>query len=156
MSIKLKTCKLTTNTTDKLDSLKLKIVNKYNPNFSKYVFPVELINDCVFIPFAYASTEIKLHRPKRHNFGIIEAEFAGQLRSEQELVKSEAISILNKTGSVLLSMYCGFGKTITSINLAAHIKMKTLIIVNKLVLITQWEKSIEIFSEYQVQLNNKN
>ena len=49
------------------------------------------------------------------------AVFTGTLRPEQKVVKEEAIEILNKTGSVIISAYTGFGKTLSSINLACLI-----------------------------------
>jgi superfamily II DNA or RNA helicase len=42
----------------------------------------------------------------------------------------------------MISAYPGFGKTAGAINLATSIKFKTLIIVNKIVLIKQWKESI--------------
>ena len=42
--------------------------------------------------------------------------------------------------------------TITSINLACNIKMKTLVVVNKIVLIKQWKESIEKFSSGKIQI----
>jgi superfamily II DNA or RNA helicase len=68
--------------------------------------------------------------------------FEGTLRLEQEEVKKEAIDYLSKNGSIMISIPTGSGKTITSINLACEIKLKTLVIVNKIVLIKQWVESI--------------
>ena len=42
-------------------------------------------------------------------------------------------------------MYCGFGKSATSMKIACDIGLKTLIIVNKIVLINQWEEGIKRF-----------
>jgi superfamily II DNA or RNA helicase len=42
-------------------------------------------------------------------------------------------------------MYCGFGKSSTSMKLSCDIGLKTLIIVNKLILIKQWEEGIKTF-----------
>ena len=42
----------------------------------------------------------------------------------------------------MISAYTGFGKTIGAINLAVNIKFRTLIIVNKIILIKQWKESI--------------
>lgn len=53
--------------------------------------------------------------------------------------------MLNKHGSVLISLYTGGGKTITSINLACKIKLKTLVITHRVVLINQWKDSISQF-----------
>ena len=69
--------------------------------------------------------------------------FSGTLRPLQEEVKSEAIKLLNKTGSCILAMYTGSGKTFTSIYIACKIKLKTLIIINRVILIKQWLETIE-------------
>ncbi len=61
---------------------------------------------------------------------------------EQIKVKNEALTSLNKNGSCLISLYTGGGKTFTSINIACQIKLRTLIVVNKIVLIKQWKDSI--------------
>jgi superfamily II DNA or RNA helicase len=108
----------------------------------RYIFPYEIKNDDIYLPFSYAYKILKLKRPKRDTFPNININFEGTLRSEQNTVKKEALKILGKTGSILLSMYCGFGKSITSIKLACDIGFKTLIIVNKIVLMKQWEQSI--------------
>ena len=44
--------------------------------------------------------------------------FNGNLRPLQKEVRKEALSLLNKRGSCILSLYTGAGKTITAINIA--------------------------------------
>jgi superfamily II DNA or RNA helicase len=128
------------------DELKLELKNKYDVGPSRYLIPYELTGDeRIKLPFAFASRRLKIKRPTRSLFPTIDVEFDGDLRPEQVEVKQEAVSILNKKGSVIMSMYCGFGKTITGINMACAIGFKTLVIVNKIVLMTQWEESIKRF-----------
>lgn len=119
----------------------------------KYIIPYEIDEEdnYIYLPFSYACRNIKIERPKRESFPQIDSKFEGILRPHQQQVRKEAIKILNKKGSVLLSMYCGFGKSITSINLACGIGMKTLIIVNKIILMKQWEESIKDFTSSSVQ-----
>lgn len=74
------------------------------------VYPFDLVNKMVYLPFSYAITEWSIERPKRDCFDAFSAKFEGTLREEQVVVKKEAIANLNKTGSTLMSMYCGFGK----------------------------------------------
>jgi len=76
---------------------------------------------------------------------LIALTFAGSLREEQKQIKKEALKFLSATGSVIISAATGFGKTCTSINMAIGIGFKTLIIVNKIVLINQWKDSITKF-----------
>lgn len=68
--------------------------------------------------------------------------FNGNLNKVQTEVKDEAYDILNRTRSILISLYCGCGKTIFSIFLASRLQYKTLILCHRLNLIDQWEYSI--------------
>lgn len=121
--------------------------NKYNKSAPVKEISTYLLDDnnYVYIPFSYGSTKLKLPRRPRDKFPVMNLEFTGSLRDEQIEVKKEALKILSKTGSIILSLFTGFGKTIMSINLACEIRLKTLIIVNKIVLINQWEESILAF-----------
>jgi len=105
-------------------------------------------SDDVILPFAYgiSNFNLKKARPKREDLPSINVEFTGELRPEQLVVKNEIVRDLNKTGSGCISAFPGFGKTCCAINIACNIKLKTLIIVNKIVLIKQWEESINDFS----------
>ena len=143
MSIKRNIDTLNSETRDKIND-ELKVVTK-GSGMAKYIFPHNLINDDLYLPFAYASNQLGLKRPLRKIFPAMNVKFEGVLREEQIEVKSEALDILTDTGSVVLSLATGMGKTITSINLACCIKLKTLVIVNKIVLIKQWEESIVKF-----------
>lgn len=126
--------------------LKIKIEDKYSFGPPRYIIPYELTyEDDIILPFSFACIELGISRRPRDLYSSCYVNFKGDLRPEQLEVKREAISILNKKGSVILSMYCGFGKTITGIHLASCIRMKTLIIVNKIVLMNQWESSIKLF-----------
>ena len=139
MSIKINIDKLDWDQRQKINSdLKITIPGVV----SKYIFPHNIVNDDIFIPFSYAIKELNLKRPLRNKYPAMNLKFEGTLRDEQSIVKKEAIDILSETGSVIISMYTGGGKTITSISIACDIKLKTLIIVNKIVLIKQWEDSI--------------
>jgi superfamily II DNA or RNA helicase len=101
--------------------------------------------DNIYLPFSFASNELSMERRERIDFPSMIVDFEGSLREEQEKIRKEAIKRMNGFGSVIISLYTGGGKTITSINLACHIKLKTLVVVNKVVLINQWEDSIKKF-----------
>lgn len=121
-----------------------------------YVCLFEVEGDDLYIPFAYnykrplgldskpgdAGALIKFPRRNREEFSKRNPEFQGELREPQKEVRKEALEELNKTGSVIISCYCGFGKTITAINIACKIKMKVLILCHRIVLINQWRDSI--------------
>lgn len=108
----------------------------------KFIYPFEIDKDNVYLPFHYAYRRLKRKRPLREEFPKMNVPFKGTLRVSQQEVKAEAITILNKQGSVILSMYCGFGKTITSINIACTIGLRTLVVVNRVLLMNQWKNSI--------------
>jgi len=128
--------KIDTDLTIKLED------NKYATGPSRYIYPYEIIGDDIFLPFAYAYRQLKVPRPLRTCFPSISVNFDSTLRPEQKVVKKEAIEILSRKGSVMISARCGFGKTILAINITTSIGFKTLIIVNKIVLMKQWEESI--------------
>ena len=72
-------------------------------------------------------------------------EFDGALRPPQEHVRNKAIKYMNATGSCVLSMYPGFGKTAIAIEIAQRVRLKTIVIVNRVVLVNQWRESIQKF-----------
>lgn len=125
--------------------LEIKIENKFNTGANRYIYPFEIINDNIILPFSYGVKSLNIKRPTRKQFPTVNINFNGKARPEQNEVLDEAITKLSKTGSILLSMYCGFGKTACAIKLACNVNFRTLIIVNKIILIKQWEESINKF-----------
>ena len=124
--------------------LEIKIENKFGGVPPRYIYPFEIEGENIILPFAYAITK-KIKRPVRENFLTLNIPFDGVLRPEQTEVRKEAIKQLSSSGSILLSMYCGFGNSAASMKIACDIGLKTLIIVNKIILIKQWEEGINIF-----------
>jgi superfamily II DNA or RNA helicase len=142
MSIILNVNSIANNLIDKInEDLVLKIDNKVG-GITRTLYIYEILNDYIFLPLWYSANELKIPRRNRKEFSVMSINFEATLRDEQKIIKDEAISSLNKSGCVLISCYTGFGKSILAINLAYTIKLKTLVIVNKLVLIKQWEESI--------------
>ena len=109
------------------------------PNYL-YLFDQEGEN--VYLPFSYSND---YPRPTRNKFSTRNIVFKGGLREEQKQVKTEAIERLNSVGSVIIAAACGFGKTAMAIYIASKIKLKTLILCHRIVLIKQWEVSINKF-----------
>jgi superfamily II DNA or RNA helicase len=141
MSLKINTETLSNETIDKINENLIVRINN-GSSLVKTLYMYEIINENIYLPFSYAVNELKRKRRLRSDFSIMNIDFAASLRDQQKVVKEEAINLLNKTGSVIISCYTGFGKSICAINLAQTIKLKTLIIVNKIVLINQWKESI--------------
>jgi len=124
--------------------IKIENSNKFGPkNMTRSIYPYDIIDNNVILPLGFASSQLNLARPSRESYPTFDClTFGGSLREEQKQIKKEALKFLSATGSVIISAYPGFGKTCTSINMAIGIGFKTLIIVNKIVLINQWKDSI--------------
>lgn len=119
--------------------------NKYVRNNSKTLELFHLEGDTVILPFAYASSKVCAPRPTRNSFRKMDVKFTANLYEEQMIIRKEAINHLNKTGSVILSVYMGGGKTAMSINVACSIKLPTLILVHNVNMIGQWAEEIAKF-----------
>ena len=98
----------------------------------------------ITIPFHYGQAKMGLSRRRRTDFPNASCTygFNGILRETQQVVKNEALKQLNRNGTVVLSLHCGFGKTVTAICLAHCTRLPTLVIVNKVILMNQWKQSI--------------
>lgn len=152
MSLLLDTNKCTTEQIDKLNKdLDITVcIKKFGKNGKMSLPPIQhelqpfrMLNNLAFVPFSYGISEgyksmphLKLTKP---------VEFIGKLRDEQKIVRDEIVQELNKKGSVIVSTHVGFGKSILATYFAYKIQMKTLIVVNRLVLITQW---IEVLNSF--------
>lgn len=122
--------------------LEIKIENKYAPGMARYVYPFEINDDNIILPFAYATRNLQIKRPSRESYPNMNVDFGGVLREEQKEILEEATNYLSTKGSVIISAYTGFGKSIVSIRLACMLHFQTLIVVNKVVLMKQWKESI--------------
>lgn len=111
-----------------------------DPNTKQWVYPYNVDEKTMdlSLPYAYAYQMGILPRPKS-TYPTTSFSFSGKLRDYQQDVKKETIQCLNKTGSCILSLHVGWGKSVFAIYLAHKLKLKTLILVNRLVLITQWK-----------------
>lgn len=143
MSIELNTQNLSNEQINKINKdLPIKILtNSYSFNYT-HIYPMEIVDDKVYIPFSYAIAN-NFKFPEKKSFPLVKYSFQGELRDAQKEVKTEAIDFLNKTGSVIISAYTGFGKSITSLYIAKKISLKTIIITHRVVLINQWIESIK-------------
>ena len=140
----------------KINSLSDEEIQSINKNLqieqeaSKYAFNAqpniislfEAEGEDVYVPFAYSK---KYPRRSREEFSDREMKFTGVLRDEQKKVRDDAISRLNSDGSVIISCYPGWGKTCMGIYIACKIKMRTIILCNRIVLINQWKNAIKNF-----------
>lgn len=108
----------------------------------KFIIPSFNVGDKMVVPFNYGITQLGGTKPERECFRQTNIKFDGSLREQQTIVKNEATSIMSKTGSIVISTHTGFGKTVIGCFLICSCKLPTIVIVNRLVLIKQWIKSI--------------
>lgn len=119
----------------------------------KIIQPYDLVGNDVYLPFAYGHRILQLPVPERSSFPSISIESTVKPREAQQILIEEARTELSKRKSVIISAHTGFGKTFCARELARIIRLKTLVIVNKVVLMKQWKASILKFSpDARVQL----
>ena len=142
---------LTININSKKNTFQSK---SYQPKSSFIeVYDINDTNTIISLPFAYCLNElvpmcnVPVSKPSYDQYKKIcdDCTFIGSLREEQKSIKEEAITNLNQTGACLISAYPGFGKTCTSIYITSKIKLQTVIIINRIVLMNQWEEAIRKF-----------
>lgn len=157
MSICVSTHQMTSLDEDRiLDQVRVKkIESSYNPRGGFQVketylnaFIQHSEKQCYYLPFAWALQHIKgITRRDRKEFSSIDIPFTSTLRAVQLEIKDECLERLNKKNCLLISLYPGAGKTCLAIYLSSRvIKLKTLIICHRLVLIEQWIKAISRFT----------
>lgn len=113
----------------------------------KYVYPCTVEDSQLTVPFVWGQINLNVKRPPRDVYGSKTWKFKGTPRPAQREVFKECLRELNKSGSVILSAYPGFGKTFLALKIAQKIKLKTIILINRVILQKQWMESIEKFSD---------
>lgn len=73
----------------------------------------------------------------------IDIEFTQNLRPHQQIVVDKCIDYILNHGGGLLSVPCGFGKTVCALYIAHRLGLKTLVVVHKSCLINQWVERIK-------------
>lgn len=117
-------------------------------------YRIEEEHQLIYLPFQWSFRQafFKSYRKVRSHYDVIHTRFIGQLREEQKVIQTEALQHLNQQGSILIACYPGFGKTITTLSLSSKIGLKTLILVNRVILIDQWVASIRNFFDEHVKI----
>lgn len=96
--------------------------------------------------FGLEEIPVKCERKKAKSRKQIKDALRTAIRLEKKEVDDYYGFTLDGNHRYLLGDFTVTHNTITAINIACTIKLRTLIIVNKIVLIKQWEESIKIFS----------
>ena len=105
----------------------------------------------------YLENESKLYLPKSYGiekFGNpdinilpegkdIDIDFTLELKEEQKIPAEKTMEAYKNQGGGILSLPCGFGKTILGLYFIAQLKKKTLVIVHKEFLMNQWIERIQ-------------
>jgi superfamily II DNA or RNA helicase len=95
------------------------------------------------LPFSYASHYTPDFPNDEITFEHSVYTFVGKLKSIQEEIQDEVFYLLNTRRSVMLSLYCGAGKTIYTIYLCSRLKYKpVMIICHRVNIIDNWQFSI--------------
>lgn len=84
--------------------------------------------------------------------------FIGALNNSQQTLVDQALDILKQKSSILLTVFCGGGKTVMILHLLAQIGLPVLILVPKVALINQWHARIKQFCptlQYHIQTGRK-
>lgn len=107
------------------------------------IYGIHGVDDSIFIPFFFGKDVLALERPPRDQYRPLRTKFTGTLRDKQLEVRKDAIQKLNQNGSLLLALHVGFGKSILALELACKIKLRTMIVVHRVLLVQQWIESIQ-------------
>lgn len=119
-----------------------------NPDFTAremgWIHPYETRTDIAsqktraLLPLAFG-VSLGFAPPPTRDYPVAETvQFQGQLRETQKQIKSQTIAQLNEHKACVLSLHVGWGKSYFSVWLIAKLKLKALIVVNRIVLAKQW------------------
>ena len=75
----------------------------------------------------------------------INVTFSQTLREKQIVVTQKCLKYMKKHGGGLLSVPCGFGKTVCALYIAQQLGLKTLVVVHKSFLLKQWKDRAKEF-----------
>ena len=118
----------------------------------KISFEVFLENDdYLFVPKYYGLKRFGKPEKNRELEGSsIDINFKGELRPKQKEILDIVIPHINENDGGVLVLPCAAGKTVFSLYLACHYKIKTLVIVHKTFLLNQWKERAEEFTNAKV------
>ena len=112
-----------------------------NKNFSQEAnpFPVYLESKKkLYLPKHYGIKNFGNPEIDKSSLGIdINVEFPNDLRPQQKPVAEKFLKVANEIGGGIISVPCGFGKTVLALYLLSKIKKKTIVIVHKEFLMNQ-------------------
>lgn len=123
-----------------------KIKNNYGKNEIE-PFAVYLENEKrICIPKFFGLKEIgKPTDEVEYKYEKIDIKFNGELNERQKEPYNTTIKGLEEKNGGILSIPCGWGKTVLGLKIICHFGVKTLVIVHKTFLVNQWKERISHF-----------
>ena len=103
--------------------------------------------DYLIVPRKYGIEKFGETTKKRPKGAVINIKFNNNLRDYQVEIVNILLEKYKTTFGGILSLPCGFGKTIIALYLASIFKVKTLIVVHKTFLMNQWKEKIKEFTD---------
>ncbi len=123
-------------------------------NVKPFTFPKNQNKDSGFQVYLESPKKLYLPRfyglkrfgdPDTNNIGggdKININFKGDLREEQKPIEELYLKSAEKRGGGIISIKCGGGKTVLALHIASVLSVKTVVIVHKDFLMTQWRDRI--------------
>jgi len=100
----------------------------------------------LYLPRFYAQDKLGLPTNiKLHSGDDVDIQFNGSLRKEQEPIVDLYLKSCEDIGGGIISIKCGGGKTVLALNIIARLRKKTIVVVHKDFLMTQWRDRISQF-----------
>ena len=112
------------------------------------------------IPFpVYCESNTKIYIPRYYgqsNYGMatinklnavetININFSKTLKDKQKPIVEAFLKATDTVGGGIISIPCGYGKTVIALYICAQLKVKTLVVVHKEFLLNQWKERIKEF-----------
>ena len=134
----------------KLNEIKKELTVKPNINedYGTKAKPYKVYKESktrLYIPKFYGINKLGKTEVKTGDGKDIKVEFNGTIRDNQKEIVDKCIKQINNIGGGLLSLPCGFGKTVIALYLVSVLKKKCLVIVNQEFLMDQWIERINTF-----------
>ncbi len=138
-------------TSEQLDEIKKELTVKpivptdFGGGESDGPFPIYLENENkIYVPKFYGQKKFGKADVDQVPVGSdIKIDFSLKLKPEQQIPADVTMKAYREQGGGILSLPCGFGKTIMALYFISQIKKKTLVVVHKEFLMNQWIERIK-------------
>ena len=111
----------------------------------------------LLVPKYYGLNKIGKPTINKENNGInINITFTGSLRDHQNDIINNIIPHIDNNDGGVLCLPCAAGKTVLSLYLISHYKVKTLVIVHKTFLLEQWKERAKQFTDAKIGILQQN